>query len=185
MTTQSMKDALWFQYENATVTVIATKTLDKFTINDTTFGPAEKGREFDVPRWVAEVLTSANVASLKAPDLGVPDLQKALWRETGEPVLQTLAPNYYFQIRSAIEHLSHQNQKAPNDVRTAAQTKMETLLRDLIDNRLLKIMKLSLREERLRETKKKMTEEEQWLFDRLVILLRNWQKDVMEMASSD
>jgi hypothetical protein len=62
-----------------------------------------------------------------------------------------------------------------------AQTKMETLLRDLIDNRLLKLMKLSLREERVRETKKKMTEEEQWLFDRLVILLRNWQKEVTEI----
>ncbi len=185
MTTQTMKKALWFQYENATVTVIATKTLDEFTVNDSTFGPVEKGREFDVPRWVAAVLTSTNMAQMKAPDLGVPDLQKALWRETGEPVLQTLTPNYYFQVRSAIEHLSQQNKKSPNDVRVAAQSKMETLLRDLIDNRLLKIMKLSLREERLRETKKKMTEEEQWLFDRLVILLRNWQKDVMEIETRD
>ncbi|MFX1564525.1 MAG: hypothetical protein ACFFCH_00880 [Promethearchaeota archaeon] len=185
MTPKTMKDALGFQYKNATVTVIATKTLDEFTINDTLFGPVEKGREFAVPRWVAKVLASTNAARMKAPDLGVPDLQKALWRETGEPVLQTLAPNYYFQVRSAIEHLSQQNQKAPNDVRVAAQTKLETLLRDLIDSRLLKIMKLSLRDERLRETKKKMTEEEQWLFDRLVILLRNWQKDVMEIEASD
>ena len=185
MTSQKMKEALWFQYENATVTIIASKTLDEFRINESTYGPVEKGREFDVPRWVAGVLVSNNMATLKAPSMGVPDLQKALWRETGEPVLQPLTQNYYFQVRNAIEHLAHQNKKAPNEIKLAAQTKMETLLRDLIDNRLLKIMKLSLREERIRETKKKMTEEERWLFDRLTILLRNWQRDVMEIEISD
>ncbi len=180
-----MKEALWFQYENATVTVIAAKTLDEFTIHESTYGPVEKGREIDVPRWVADVLTSTNMAQLKDPALSVPDLQKALWRETGEPVLQSLTPNYYFQVRTAIDYLARQNKKAPNNVRLAAQTKMETLLRDLITNRLLKLMKLSLREERIRETKKKMTEEERWLFDRLVNLLRNWQKQVMEIEISD
>ncbi|MFX1566679.1 MAG: hypothetical protein ACFFCH_11885 [Promethearchaeota archaeon] len=185
MATPNMKDSLWFQYENASVPVVALKTIDEFTIHDSTYGPVEKGREFDVPRWVAVVLASTNMIQLKAPDLSVPDLQKALWREAGEPVLQPLTPNYYFQVRSAIEHLTRQNKKAPNDVRVAAQAKMETLLRDLIANRLLKIMKLSLREERIRETKKKMTEEERWLFDRLVSLLRNWQKEVMEIEISD
>ena len=185
MAFQTMKDALRFQYKNATVTVIASKTLDEFTMHDMTYGPVEKGREFDVPRWVANVLISASMAQLKDPVLGVPDLQKALWRETGEPVLQSLSPNFYFQVRGAIEHLTQLNRKAPNDVRMVTQTKMETLLRDLIDNRLLKLMKLSLREERVRETKKKMTEEEQWLFDRLVILLRNWQKEVTEIEVGD
>jgi DNA primase len=185
METQHMKGALGFQFENATVTLIASKTVDEFTINESTYGPIEKGREFDVPRWVAKVLIKNNMAQIKDPAIGVPDLQKALWRETGEPVLQSLAPNYYFQIRNAIEHLALQNKNTPNDVRIAAQTKMETLLRDLIDNRLLKLMKLSLREERLREIKKKMTEEERWLFDRLVILLRNWQKEVTEIEISD
>ncbi|MFX1319962.1 MAG: hypothetical protein ACFE9O_12625, partial [Promethearchaeota archaeon] len=86
---------------------------------------------------------------------------------------------------TAIEHLIQQNKKAPNDVRVAAQTKMKTLLRDLIANRLLKLMKLASREERIRETKKKMTEEERWLFDKLTSLLRNWQKEVMEIGNSD
>jgi hypothetical protein len=43
-------------------------------------------------------------------------------------------------------------------------------------------MKLSLREERLRETKKKMTGEERWLFDRLVDLIRNWETQVLEIG---
>jgi hypothetical protein len=185
MAPQNMKEGLWFQYENATVTVIASKTLDEFKIHDSTYGPVEKGRELDVPRWVATVLISTDMAKLKDPTLSVPDLQKALWRETGEPVLQPLTPHYYFQVRATIAHLAQQNKKAPNDVRQAAQSKMQTLLRDLIDNRLLKLMKLSLREERIRETKKKMTEEERWLFDRLVVLLRNWQTQVMEIEISD
>ena len=62
---------------------------------------------------------------------------------------------------------------------------MERLLRDLIANRLLKLMKIALREERLEETKKKMAEEERWLVERLVNLLRNWQKDVLEPGTYD
>ncbi|TRO54405.1 DNA replication complex GINS family protein [Candidatus Bathyarchaeota archaeon] len=185
MEAQNMKDALWFQYENATVPVIALRTIDEFTIQGSTYGPVEKGREFDLPRWVAVLLASNNMVQLKAPEISVPDLHKALLREAGEPVLQPLTPNYYFQIRTAIEHLIQQNKKAPNDVRVASQAKMETLLRDLIANRLLKLMKLASREERIRETKKKMTEEERWLFDKLASLLRNWQKEVMEIGNSD
>ncbi len=62
---------------------------------------------------------------------------------------------------------------------------MEQLLRDIVANRLLKLMKLSLREERLQATKKKMTEEERWLFDQLVSILRNWQTQVLEIEGSD
>ncbi len=185
MTTPNMKDALRFQYQNASVTVVALKMLDEFTIQDLTFGPVKKSGEFDVPRWVADVLVAANQVKLKAPTMSVPDLQKALWRETGEPVLQPLSANYYFQIRTSIQHLATQNQQNPNDVRLATQTKMEQLLRDLIANRLLKLMKLSLREERIHETKKKMTHEERWLFDRLINLLRQWQTQVMEIEIGD
>ena len=46
-------------------------------------------------------------------------------------------------------------------------------------------MKIALREERLRESKKKMTEEERWLIDRLFDLLRNWEKDVLGFESHD
>jgi hypothetical protein len=46
-------------------------------------------------------------------------------------------------------------------------------------------MKIALREERLEETKKRMAEEERWLVDRLVTLLRNWQKDVLELGTYD
>ncbi len=185
MATPGMNDSISFQYENTMVTITALKPLDEFKTQDATYGPVEKGREILVPRWVANVLISSNLAQLKDPGIKVADLQKALWQETGEPVLQSLDHDFYYQVRNSIEHLAHQNKRSPNDVRLAAQTKMEQLLRDLLDNRLLKIMKLSLREERLRETKKKMTEDERWLFDRLVNLLRKWQTEVLEIETGD
>jgi|GEM_PF-1660266 len=185
MATPGMNDTISFQYENTMVTITALKPLDEFKTQDATYGPVEKGREILVPRWVANVLISSNLAQLKDPGIKVADLQKALWQETGEPVLQSLDHDFYYQVRNSIEHLAYQNKTSPNDVRLAAQTKMENLLRDLLDSRLLKIMKLSLREERLRETKKKMTEEERWLFDRLVKLLRKWQTEVLEIETGD
>ncbi len=185
MATPGMNDTIRFQYENTMVTITALKPLDEFKTQDATYGPVEKGREILVPRWVANVLISSNLAQLKDPGIKVADLQKALWQETGEPVLQALDHDFYYHVRNSIEQLAHQNKTSPNDVRLAAQTKMEQLLRDLLDSRLLKIMKLSLREERLRETKKKMAEEERWLFDRLVNLLRKWQTEVLEIETGD
>lgn len=180
-----MNDTLRFRYENASVIVVSLKPIDEFKIQDATYGPVEKGREFTVPRWVANVLMAKDVARPKEDEIKVSDLQKALWHETGEPVLQTLESDYYYQVRNSIMQLARKNQASPNDIRLAAQSKMKQLFRDLLDNRLLKLMKVSLREERIRETKKKMTDEERWLFDRLVTLLRNWQKQVLEIDMGD
>jgi DNA primase len=185
MSNQNMNSTLSFQFENVPVTVITDRSLEAFEIQDSSYGPVEKGRELTVPRWVANVLISAKAAHPKDPGVNVPDLQKSLWQEAGEPVLQTLPSDFYYLVRKRIEQLALQNKTQPNDIRLAAQNKMEQLLRDLIANRLLKLMKLSLREERLRNIKKKMTEEERWLFDRLVTLLRNWQIQVLEIEISD
>jgi DNA replication initiation complex subunit (GINS family) len=122
------------------------------------------------------------MVKLKDEQIKVPTLQKALWQETEDSALQPLPPDFFQQVRKSIERLSLLKEKEPNDVRLAAQTRMEHLFRDLITNRLLKLMKLSLREERLRVTKKKMTGEERWLFDRLVELIRNWETQVLEIG---
>jgi hypothetical protein len=176
-----MKEALRFHYDNQSVTVVAQKPIDEITLQDTTYGPVEKGREFSIPHWVAKELIAADMVKLKDPHIKVPTLQKTLWQETEDSTLQVLSPDFFQQVRRALEHLTVLNEKEPNDVRFAAQTRMEHLFRDLIVNRLLKLMKLSLREERLRETKKKMTGEERWLFDQLVNLIRNWQTQVLEI----
>lgn len=180
-----MNEALRFQYQNDSVTILTVKPLEEFKIHGSSFGPAEKDRELVVPRWVAAILIANNSARLKEPEIKVPDLQKALWRETGEPVLQPLPPDFYFKAKDSIEQLAAQNKAAPNGARFASQTKMEQLLRDLLAHRLLKLMKLSLHEERPHETKKKMTEEERWLFDRLMHLLRSWQSQILEIGPSD
>ena len=179
-----MKEALRFQYDNQSVTVVAQNPIDEFRLQDTTYGPVDKGREFTVPQWVAKKLIAANMVTLKDDHIKVPTLQKTLWQETEDSALQPLAPDFFQKVRRALDHLMVENKKAPNDIRIAAQARMEQLFRDLIDNRLLKLMKLSLREERLRETKKKMTGEERWLFDRLVTLIRNWQTQVLEIEIS-
>ena len=181
MAAKSMYEALRFKYQNTPVTVVAQKALGEFSIHDQTFGPFQKDREFEIPRWVAAVLRAEGAVRQTEAGVDLPDLQKALWRETGEPPLQQLVPNFYFQVKERLRQLQQANLKSPNDVRVAAQNKMEQLLKDLLANRLLKLMKISLREDRLRETKRKMTDEEQWLLDRLIDLLRTWQNHILEM----
>lgn len=178
-------DAIRFKYRNTPVIVVAQKSLGEFTIQDRSFGPLEQDRELEVPRWVAEVLITQNYARLKDLGIELPDLQKALWRETGEAALQPLPANFFFLVTQYIAHLARENEKSPNDVRQVTQNKMEHLLRDLVANRLLKLMKIAIREERLYEAKKKMTEEEQWLIDQLASLFRKWQNHVLEIDIND
>ena len=185
MIAESMYDDLRFKFRDKPVTVITVDSLEKFSLQGRAYGPFEAEKEFDVPYWIAEVLLSQNKVRLKHVGIDLPDLQKSLWRETGEPDLQPLEPNFYFLVKQRIMHLASENLKSPNDVRVATQKKMEQLLRDLTTNRLLKLMKIALREERLRESKKKMTEEEHWLIERLFNLLRNWEKDVLGFESHD
>ncbi len=185
MTVESMYDAIRFKYRNSLVTVVVNTPIEEFTVQDRNFGPFEKGREVDLPRWVAEVLISQDMVQLKDTGVDLPKLQKAVWRETSEPVLQELSSNFFFQVKQYISHLARKNLESPNDVLLSTQTKMEQLLRDLITSRLIKLMKIALREERIHESKEKMTEEEHWLIDQLVNLLRNWEKHVLELDAND
>lgn len=178
-----MHDDVLFEYRNTLITVVILEEIDEFTIQNVTYGPFEKGRETDLPRWIAEILLSQNKVRIKDTDIGPSDLQKALWRETSEPDLQQLSSNYYFIMKHRIAQLVQENKRSPNQVRLATQNKMERLLRDLVTSRLLKLMKISLRENRLEEIKSNMTEEERWLVDRLTKLLRNWEKIVLEVES--
>ncbi len=181
MAVKTMHDDVLFEYRNSLVTIVILEEIDEFTVQNVTYGPFEKDRETDLPRWIAGVLLTQKKVRIKETDIGPSELQKALWRETSEPDLQQLAPNYYFIMKQRIAQLIQENQQSPNQVRIATQSKMERLLRDLVTSRLLKLMKISLREDRLDEIKNNMTEEECWLVDRLTNLLRNWENVVLEV----
>ncbi len=185
MVTRNIRDVIQFKYQNSPLTVIAQEVISEFTIHGTSFGPYSENQEFKIPRWAAEILLSRNLIRLKSIGIDLPDLQKALWRETGESALQSLPPNFFFQIQQTLRHLTKENQKEPNDLRSNTQQKMEQVFRDLLASRLLKLMKISLWEERLHNVKKKMTAEEQWLLDQLVPLLRNWQEQILEVKDND
>ncbi|MFX1474178.1 MAG: hypothetical protein ACFFCO_01705 [Promethearchaeota archaeon] len=183
MAVKTMYDDILFEYRNSPVTVVVLEKIEEFTVQGVTYGPFEKDREIDIPRWIAGVLASQKKVRVKDTDIGPSDLQKALWRETSEPDLQQLSPSYFFIMKQRIAQLLRENQQSPNQVRIAAQNKMERLLRDLVTSRLLKLMKISLREDRLDEIKNNMTEEECWLVDRLTNLLRNWERVVLEVEN--
>lgn len=185
MTVETMYDAIRFKYRNTPVTVVVQTPLEEFTVQDSNYGPYEKGLEVDLPRWVAEVLMSQDMVQLKDAGVDLPMLQKAVWRETSEPVLQELTPNFFFQVKQHISHLARKNLESPNNIILSTKAKMEQLLRDLITSRLIKLMKIALREERIHESKEKMTEEEHWLIDQLANLLRNWEKHVLELDAND
>jgi len=178
-------EAVQFKHRSDPVTVVILEPVEKFTIQGVEYGPLEPNSEVELPGWAADILVSQKRARIKEEEIGLSDLQKALWRETGEPRLQQLPPDFYFRAKRRIARLAQDNRESPNAVRLATQQKMEQLLRDLVTHRLLKLMKVALREERLREVKRRMTEEEQWLLDRLALLLRSWRKRVLEMESHD
>jgi len=106
MPTHEMKEVLRFRYNNQPVTVVAQKSIDEFTLQETSFGPVEKGGEFSVPHWIAETLIASNMATLKDERVKVPTLQKTLWQETEDSSLQTLSYDFFQQVRKSIEELS-------------------------------------------------------------------------------
>jgi hypothetical protein len=185
MTVETMYDAIRFKFRNTPVTVMVQNPVEEFTVQDNKYGPYEKGQEVDLPRWVAEVLFSQDMVKFKDAEVDLPKLQKAVWRETSEPVLQELPSHFFFQVKQQISQIARKNIESPNSILLSTQTKMEQLLRDLIASRLIKLMKIALREERIHESKERMTEEENWLIDQLINLLRNWEKHILELDAND
>jgi hypothetical protein len=156
-----------FRFENSSVRVTVIRDYPKIQIGSRTLGPFVEGREMNLKLWEAAELVQQGIVRYKEEArFNVSDLYKQSWSEANKPQLQQIEPNFYQKLRMYYNDPS---------VEDTEKKKVESMVTDLISQRLSKILKIALKGGIRSEMVKNMTEEEKWLYDKVNSLIRGWE----------
>lgn len=116
---------------------------------------AKQGEILSIPRWVADVLSAQKLVEVQDLDMVVA-LKQAVMKENiqGDFDLSTLESDFYIRVNSFMQRLPQQD-----------RDKIESILNSLIRKRQGKIIRLADSSKMTTEVAKKLTIEEQTLFN--------------------
>jgi DNA replication factor GINS len=138
-----------------------------------------QGDIVELPRWIAEILTSQGIAESQEESFAS-EVFKAVNREkmAGDTQIASLRTDFYLKVR---RHLAYSNEMAKTKPATASELeRTKTLIYDLVALRLRKILMMSTALSPPNDIKDKLTPEEYQIFDTIYGLLQLWRRAVME-----
>jgi hypothetical protein len=172
-----------FIFENSMVRVIANRNSPEITIADLKIGPFEEGNDYELPFWVARELEKVRMVRFRQEELlDMPQLHKIHWKERVQGISQiaALPENFYPKLRCCLERLRENAVKNPDKIRE--YMKANQLARDIINNRVKKIVSLASIPTPTNQFLKNLTEEELLLYEQLHGIISEWRKKILEVG---
>ena len=174
-------DDIDFDFENSQIRVIVTREIPE-TSRLAKLSSAKVGQEIDVPYWMAKELVQQSFARFREEDtIDYNSLSKIHWRETipASRQLPSLQPNFYCMLR---RHLFELRQLSRQDqVKLRELERTETLLRDIVNVRIRKIVSLAASPTPTEELLQGLTLEERALYSILNKTIEEWKAKLLEL----
>lgn len=174
-------DDIDFDFENSQIRVVVTREIPE-TSRLAKLSSAKVGQEIDVPYWMAKELVQQGFARFREEDtIDYNSLSKIHWRETipASRQLPSLQPNFYCMLR---RHLSELRQLSRQDqVKLRELERTETLLRDIVNVRIRKIVSLAASPTPTEELLQGLTLEERALYSILNKIIEEWKAKLLEL----
>jgi len=177
----SIKD-LDFMFENSTVRVIANRNSPEIKIADLKVGPFEEGNEYELRFWIAQELEKARVVRFRREELlDMPQLHKIHWKERVQGVSQVamLPEGFYPKLRRYLVRLRENALKNPDKMQE--YVKANQLAKDIINNRVKKIVSLASVPTPTNRFLKNLTVEERVLYERLHFMISAWRNTILRV----
>ena len=176
----SLKD-FDFMFENSTVKVVANRNSPEITIADLKVGPFEEGNEYELLFWVAQELEKARIVRFRREEmLDMQQLHKIHWKERVQGIsrMAELPEDFYPRLRRYLARLRENALKNPDKMRE--YMKASQLARDIINNRVKKVVSLASIPTPTNQFLKNLTAEERILYERLHEIISSWRRQILE-----
>ncbi|MEM2936707.1 MAG: hypothetical protein QW231_05985 [Candidatus Bathyarchaeia archaeon] len=173
-----------FEFENATVRVVAVRSCPEVGLAGLEIGPFEEGREYEVRFWVARELEKAGIARFREEErLDSVMLYKIHWKERVQPLkrVSSLPENFYPKLRRYLADLKSEAARSAEKMRE--YEKVVKLSNDVISTRLNKIVSLSASPVEVNEVLQSLALEERILYDRLHEIISEWRSHILTGGS--
>ncbi len=148
---------------------------------DLKLGPFEKGHEYRMARWMAEKLKTEGILEIKnAQPITNTEVSKILWREVRSSVVTKLPERFYPRLRNYLRLLREQASKSgrPSAIREEEQATQN--LRDLLNSRLQKILRLTQATNPPVTALEGLTLEERELYESVREIMDSWIEELQD-----
>ena len=169
-----------FDFENSQVRVVLTREIPETSRVSANLRTARIGQETEVPYWIASELVQLGYARFREEDMiTYNSLSKIHWRETipSSRQLPSLPGNYYCIMR---RHLATLRQQSKQDqIKLRELEKTETLVRDIVNCRVRKIVSIAASPTPSEELIQGLTFEERSLYRVLNGTIEEWKAKLL------
>jgi len=173
-------DDIDFDFENSPIRVVVTREIPE-TPRTNKLSSVKVGQETEVPYWVARELVQLGYARFKEEDvLNYNSLSKIHWKETipASRQIPSLHRTFYCMLR---RHLAELKQASRQDqIKLRELEKTESLVRDIVNCRIRKIVSLAASPTPSEELIKGLTREERALYSILYKTVDEWKSKLLE-----
>jgi len=170
-----------FNFENATVRIIANRNCPEIKLGGLTVGPFEEGNEYEVYYWVAIELQKAGIAHFREEErLDAAKLNKIQWTERIQTPgqISKMPDDFYPKLRRCLEELKEEITRDPEKMRE--YERVRHLTQDIINSRLKKIVSIASAPAQTENTLRNLTSEEKFLYGQLYKLISRWKTGILE-----
>ena len=164
-----------FDFENSPVRITLTREIPDLPPKLSRVLSVRVGQEVEVPYWTARELVGLGYAKFREEDvLNYNSLSKIHWRETipASRQLPALQPNFYCLLRRHVADLREVSKHDQVKLRELERT--ETLVRDVVNCRIRKIVSLAASPTPSEELIQGLTYEERTLYTILNKTILEW-----------
>jgi len=172
-----------FMFENSMVRVIANRNSPEIKIADLKVGPFEEGNEYELRFWIARELERARVVRFRQEELlDMQQLHKIHWKERVQSISQVamLPEGFYPKLRRYLARLRENALKNPDKMRE--YVKANQLARDIINNRVKKIVSLASIPTPTNQFLKSLTVEERAFYEQLHAIISGWREKILKVG---
>jgi hypothetical protein len=169
-----------FDFENSQTRVILTREVPDTSPKMAKLSSARVGQEIEIPYWTAKELVRLGYARFREENvLNYNSLSKIHWRETipASRQLPALQANFYCLLRrhvAELKELSRQDQ-----VKLRELERSESLVRDIVNCRIRKIVSLAASPTPSEELMQGLTYEERILYSILNKTIEEWKSKLL------
>ena len=169
-----------FDFENAPIRIVLTRELPEVP-RMPKLATVRIGQEVEIPYWTARELVQLGYARFRDEDiLTFNSLSKIHWRETipDSRRIPSLQGNFYCLLRRHLVEVRRQSKQDQVKLRELERT--ETLVRDIVNCRVRKIVALAASPTPSEEIMQGLTMEEKSLYSILNKTIEEWKSKLLE-----
>ena len=161
------------------VKLIVKHNLPKITMNSFELEESKEGDLIELPRWAAEEIAKLGFVEVQEESFEV-EMLKALSRERiqSSNQISTLTDDFYLKLKRYLRRLKDDTETKKSSKNDYGESYIKAM--DLLKIRTVKLLPLTVGEDN-QEIMRKITSEEQTLFNEVRNTVQKWRKKILEV----